>query len=78
MTITAEGTFDVTITPAAPELDGSVSRLALAKRFPRRSRGCGRRGDAHGGSGELEGITGHLDLTIEPDGTHRFQLSYEQ
>lgn len=29
------------------------------------------------GSGQLAGITGRLELSIEPDGTHRFQLHYE-
>jgi hypothetical protein len=29
------------------------------------------------GSGELHGITGTFDLTIEADGTHRFVLDYE-
>jgi catechol 2,3-dioxygenase-like lactoylglutathione lyase family enzyme len=28
------------------------------------------------GSGELEGITGRLQLSIEADGTHRFELTY--
>ncbi len=29
------------------------------------------------GRGELAGITGTLALTIEPDGTHRYELDYE-
>ena len=29
------------------------------------------------GSGELAGLLGALHLTIEPDGTHRFELEYE-
>lgn len=29
------------------------------------------------GDGELAGITGSLALTIEEDGTHRYELSYE-
>ncbi|MGO9960511.1 MAG: DUF3224 domain-containing protein [Solirubrobacteraceae bacterium] len=29
------------------------------------------------GTGELEGISGTLDLTIEPDGTHRYELQYD-
>jgi hypothetical protein len=29
------------------------------------------------GTGELEGIAGTLDLTIEPDGTHRYELQYD-
>lgn len=29
------------------------------------------------GSGELAGVTGFLILTIDPDGTHRYELVYE-
>jgi hypothetical protein len=29
------------------------------------------------GQGELEGISGTFRLTIEPDGTHRYELEYE-
>jgi Protein of unknown function (DUF3224) len=29
------------------------------------------------GSGSLEGITGTFVLTIESDGTHRYELEYE-
>ena len=29
------------------------------------------------GTGELEGIAGTLYLTIEPDGTHRYELQYD-
>jgi hypothetical protein len=29
------------------------------------------------GQGDLEGITGPLELTIEPDGTHRYALEYD-
>jgi hypothetical protein len=29
------------------------------------------------GRGALEGITGSLQLTIESDGTHRYELSYD-
>jgi hypothetical protein len=28
------------------------------------------------GTGGLRGITGALELTIEPDGTHRYELAY--
>ncbi|HZU15977.1 MAG TPA: DUF3224 domain-containing protein [Candidatus Dormibacteraeota bacterium] len=31
-------------------------------------------GSGHGG---LEGITGFLKLTIDPDGTHRYELAYD-
>lgn len=33
MTRTATGTFDITMTPAAPELDASVARFELTKTF---------------------------------------------
>lgn len=29
------------------------------------------------GTGELAGITGRLELTIDPDGVHRFALTYD-
>jgi hypothetical protein len=29
------------------------------------------------GHGELAGITGSLALTVDPDGTHRYELAYE-
>jgi len=29
------------------------------------------------GSGQLDGITGTLHLTVEDDGTHRYELAYQ-
>lgn len=124
---TARGTFEVSIEPDRPELDGAIGRFALRKTFRGdlegessgimltagdRSRGSagyvavesvqgrlhGRDGSfvfaqlglMHGGSqtlhyeivpgsgeGELEGVTGRLELSIEPDGTHRFEVTYQ-
>lgn len=54
MATTADGTFDVTITPAAPVMPTAGDR-------------------AEGAAGEAA-----VELAIEPDGTHRFQLTYEQ
>jgi hypothetical protein len=124
---TAVGTFDVTLTPAGPELDGAVNRLDLRKTFHGDLEGegtglmlsagdpssgsagyvaietvdgvlHGRRGSLAfvqlglmragsptlhyevvpgSGRGELDGITGSLQLVIEADGTHRFELVYD-
>jgi hypothetical protein len=125
--MTAQGTFDVELTPGDPELNGAVNRFALTKTFDGDLRGrgagimlsCGnpqsgsagyvaietvngQLGEKHGsfvlaqlgtmdrgtqtlyyvvvpGSGQidLKGITGALQLTIEADGTHRYQLDYQ-
>lgn len=127
MSPTASGTFEIELVPAAPELDGAVSRFDFRKTFHGDLEGSGTglmlsTGDlATGsagyvaievvrgvlqsrsggfsmvqlglmkagtptlhyeivpGSGEedLAGITGALDLTIEADGTHRFDLAYD-
>lgn len=127
MATTARGTFDIQMTPAAPELAGKVSRLDFTKTFsgdleaagagvmlsggdPQKGaagyvaietvtgRLGGRTGEfalqqfgtMHGGErtlryevvpgsggGALQGITGTLLLTVEEDGTHRYQLEYQ-
>lgn len=127
MSKTATGTFDVTVIPAAAELDGAVGRFDSAKAFhgdlaatgagvmlscgDPQSREAGyvaietvngrldgrpggfalqQLGMMSGGSqtlhyeivpgsgqGELEGISGTMHLTIEDDGTHRYELSYD-
>jgi Protein of unknown function (DUF3224) len=127
MTTTARGTFDVTMTPGPPELDGAVARFELAKAFSGDLEGTGagvmlsggdpqagaagyvaietvrgRLGDreggfalqqfgmVHGGSqtllyevvpgsgtGALAGVTGALHLTVDDDGTHRYELEYD-
>ena len=124
---TARGTFDVTLTPATPELDGVVSRIQLHKLFRGGLEGEGAgvmlsagdpasgsagyvaievvRGTLDGrpgamvlaqlglmvagsqslhyeivpgsGQGELAGVTGSLDLVVDPDGTHRYELRYD-
>jgi hypothetical protein len=124
---TARGTFDVALTPGAPELGGAVNRLELAKTFHGQLEGTaagvmlsggdpqagaagyvaietvtgrldGRRGDfalqqfgtmrggaqilhyevvPGSGTGELSGISGTVALTIEADGTHRYELTYD-
>lgn len=121
------GSFDVALSPAAPELGGAVARFELRKTFRGDLDGVGegimlsvgepaagaagyvavetvdgalhgRRGTfslaqlgtMHGGAqtlsyvvvpgsgtGELEGITGRMQLDIEADGTHRFRLTYD-
>jgi hypothetical protein len=62
----AKGTFEVELTPGPAELGGAAARFDLAKTFVPGS-----------GEGELAGIAGKLDLTIEDDGTHRYALEYE-
>lgn len=123
----ARGTFDVSIVPASPELEGAVGRFEFDKTFHGdlegesagimltagdRSTGSagyaaievvrgvlnGRRGSIafaqlglmHAGEqslryevvpgsadGELAGLTGHMALDIDGDGTHRYELTYE-
>lgn len=127
MSAVAHGTFDVTLTPDAAELDGRVARVTFTKTFAGDlvGTGCGVMlsggdpaaktagyvaietfdGSLHGhdggfslqqfgtmsdgattleyvivpgsGIGSLQGIAGTLELTIEPDGTHRYALDYE-
>ena len=127
MACTARGTFDIQMTPSAPELGGVANRLEFTKTFsgdldgvgaglmlsggdPQKGEAgyvaietvSGRLGDKRGsfamqqfgtmhagsqtlhyevvpGSGRdaLEGITGSLQLTIDEDGTHRYELQYQ-
>jgi hypothetical protein len=121
------GTFEITMTPSPPELDGAVARLDFTKIWVGELKGTGsgvllscgnpqtgeagylametfdgelgdrrggfvfqQSGSMHAGSqilhydvapgsghGELEGITGSLQLSIDENGTHRYQLEYE-
>ena len=123
----ARGTFEIVMSPGAPELDGDIDRFDLTKTFhgdldasgTGMMLSCGnpQEGEAgyvaietvHGhlggrpggfalsqlgtvhdgsqvlhyvivpgsGQGELTGITGIFHLTIEDDGTHRYELDYE-
>lgn len=127
MSKTATGTFHVTLTPAAAELEGAVGRLDFTKTFHgdldatgagvMLSSGDPQSGEAgyvaietvngrldgraggfalqqlgmmSGGSqtlhyqivpgsghGGLQGIGGTLHLTIEDDGTHHYELTYQ-
>ncbi|HUY96949.1 MAG TPA: DUF3224 domain-containing protein [Verrucomicrobiae bacterium] len=127
MTSTAKGTFDIVMTPGAPEVGGMVDRFDFTKTFQGEldatgigvmlscgdpntgSAGyvaiesvSGRLGDRSGGfalqqlgmmhrgsptlqyevvpgsgHGALRGISGTVHLTIEKDGTHRYELEYE-
>lgn len=127
MAKTANGTFDVSMSPSPAEVGGAVGRLDFTKTWHGDLEGVGsgillscgdpqdgeagyvaietvdgRLGDRdgsfalqqlglmHGGSqtlhyevvpgsgrGALMGITGTVDLTIEADGTHRYQLGYD-
>lgn len=127
MSTIAQGTFEVDLTPATPELDGGVDRFDFTKVFhgelegvstgvmlscgdPQRGsagyvaietvdgRLAGRQGrfalqqfgtmrageqalqyEVVPGSGHdgLAGITGAVRLTIEGDGTHRYELEYQ-
>ena len=68
MAAVAKGTFDVTIQPAAAELDGAVNRFELAKTFAGDLRGTGTgimlaAGDPSVGSAgyvAIEVVRGHL------------------
>lgn len=51
---TAQGTFEITMTPGPAEVGGGAR-----------------------GRGTLAGITGTLHLTVEDDGTHRYELDYD-
>jgi hypothetical protein len=123
----ARGTFEIVMTPGAPEINGAIGRLDFTKSFhggldatgigvmlsagnPQAGEAgyvaietvqgtlAGQAGDfalhqfgtAHKGSqnlryeivpgsghDELTGITGTLHLTIDDDGTHRYELDYE-
>jgi hypothetical protein len=127
MSSTAKGTFEVEMSPAPPEVGGTVGRFDFTKTFhgdlaaagagvmitcgdPQAGRAgyvaietvSGRLGDQDGdfalqqfgkmhdgsqtlhyevvpgsGHGALEGITGTLRLTVEDDGTHRYELDYD-
>jgi len=124
---TARGTFDVTMQPAASELEGMVARFELSKTFRGDLQGTGlgvmlSSGDPQAGSAgyvaietvrgrldhrdggfalqqfgsmsdgthtlhyevvpgsgseQLAGLTGVLHLTVEDDGTHRYELEYD-
>lgn len=123
----AKGTFEITLTPGAAELDGYVSRMDFTKSFSGDIVGTGsgfllscgdpqageagyvaietvraKVGEREGtfalqqlatmhagthtlnyevvpgsGAGSLENITGTFHLTIDEDGTHRYELDYE-
>lgn len=127
VSITATGSFDVSMQPGQPELEGAVNRFELSKTFhgdleaigagvmlscgdPQSgSAGYvaietvrGRLGDREGsfalqqlglmragsqtlhyevvpgsGGGDLQDITGTFHLTVDNDGTHRFELIYD-
>jgi hypothetical protein len=123
----ATGTFEITMTPAEPEVGGAVGRFDFTKAFSGGLDGSGAgvmlsAGDPQSGAagyvaietfvgtldgrdggfalqqlgtmlagehilhylvvpgsghGDLAGITGSFQLTVDDDGTHRYALDYE-